>query len=142
MPQDAELIVIAAGTNDHTYALAPLGTFDDRTPFTFYGALHLLCLGLLERYIGKQLVFATPIKRHNGNYINKRGESLELYADTIKEVCAHYGIPVLDMFRECTLNPGIPSQLAAFFDDTSHPNQAGHAIMARRWIGYLKQLLV
>lgn len=141
MPADADLIVIAGGTNDHCYALTPTGTFEDRTPFTFYGAMHQLCLALLDTYVGKQIVFATPIKRHSGNHINSRGESLEQYADMIKEVCAFYGIPVLDMFRECTLNPGIPTQFAAFFADTSHPKQSGHEMMARRWTGYLKQLM-
>lgn len=137
MPDDAEIIAIAGGTNDHCYALTPIGSFEDRTPFTFYGALHLLCLGLMDKYVGKLIVFATPIKRHQGNHINSRGETLQRYADIIKEVCAFYGIPVLDMFRECMLNPGIRSQYEAFFADPSHPKQAGHEMMARCWKAFL-----
>ena len=139
MDSDADLIIIAGGTNDHSYAWTPIGTMSDRTNYTFYGSLHNLCLGLINKYIGKQILFMTPIKRYKTP--NSRGETLEQYAEIIKEVCSYYGIPVLDMFREATLNMEIPSQATALFaDDGGHPNQAGHEVMARRVSGYLKQL--
>lgn len=146
MSNDADLVIIAIGTNDWQYDWTPLGTMADRTNFTYYGALHNLCLGLMEKYLGKPIVFATPIKRSATPYtsataVNANGKTLEEYGEIIKEVCGFYGIPVLDMFHECTLNPTITSQLNAYMPDGTHPNSDGHAIMARRWIGYLKQLM-
>lgn len=140
-----DLIIIAGGINDWFYAHTALGTMADRTNFTFYGALHNLCLGLKEKYIGKQLLFLTPIKRSQDpitepDGVNTNGDTLKDYTDTIIEVCAYYGIPVLDMFRECQLNPHIVSYKTAYQPDGAHPNTAGHQYMAERVIGYLKQL--
>ena len=143
MDDDVDLVVIAAGTNDWSYADAPVGTFEDRIPTTFYGALHLLCLGLLDKYLGKQIVFMTPIKRYEIDQKNRNGLKQVEYADIIKEVCAYYSIPVLDMWRESGLNCGIPSQADYYFTDGpggGHPNQNGHEKMAQRVSGYLRQL--
>ena len=63
MTDDAEIIIVAAGTNDWNYAWTPLGDMASRTNYTFYGALHNLCIGLLNKYIGKTIIFMTPIKR-------------------------------------------------------------------------------
>ena len=140
MDDDADLIIIAGGTNDHSYTHTPVGTMEDRTNYTFYGALHNLCLGLINKYVGKQIVFMTPIERYRGR-LTTEGNSLADYADIIKEVCGYYGIPVLDAYREISLNMDIPAQADALFADTGgHPNQAGHEVMARRITGYLRQL--
>ena len=140
MDDDADLIIIAGGTNDHSYSHTPVGTMEDRTNYTFYGALHNLCLGLINKYVGKQIVFMTPIERYRDR-LTTDGYSLADFSDIIQEVCGYYGIPVLDMYREVSLNMDIPAQADAFFADTGgHPNQAGHELMARRITGYLKQL--
>ena len=140
MDDDADVIIIAGGTNDHSYTHTPVGTMEDRTNYTFYGALHNLCLGLINKYVGKQIVFMTPIERYRDR-LTTEGYSLADYADIIKEVCGYYGIPVLDAYREISLNMDVPAQADALFADTGgHPNQAGHEVMARRITGYLKQL--
>jgi len=146
MSNSADLIIVAGGTNDWMYDWTPLGDMNSRSNNEFYGALHNLCLGLLDKYIGKQLLFMTPIKRYQAPYnsptaINANGKTLREYCDIIKEVCSYYGIPVLDMHSECTLNPFIVTQQTVFFPDGgTHPNDAGHVIMANRLIGCLKQL--
>lgn len=107
------------------------------------GALHNLCYGLVEKYSGKNVVFMTPIKRGtDANLLNSLNLTLQQYVDMVKEVCGYYGIPVIDMFRECTLNPSIPSQKTAFFKtgDDTHPNLEGQKIITSRVYGYLKQL--
>lgn len=147
MADNADLVIVAGGTNDWQYTWTPLGDMTSRDNGTFYGALHNLCLGLMNKYQGKQLLFMTPIKRYQSPLnvtptdTNGNGKTLEDYANIIKQVCGYYGIPVLDMFHECTLNPSISSQATAYFPDgATHPNQAGHNLMANRLIGYLKQL--
>ena len=87
----------------------------------------------------------TPIKRSQPPYEtptskNTNGKTLKEYGDIIKEVCGFYGIPVLDMFHEVTINPHITTQKEQFIPDGTHPNQLGQELMAKRLTGYLKQL--
>ena len=44
------LLWCSAGTNDFGHGDAPLGSFSDRTPYTFYGACHLLMESLINKY--------------------------------------------------------------------------------------------
>ena len=48
MDDDADVIVVFGGTNDYGHGDAPFGTFSDRTPDTFCGAVHCLFRGLIE----------------------------------------------------------------------------------------------
>ena len=162
MSNDADIIVVSAGTNDWMYAWAPIGDIeepdDGSANRTFYGALKALCKGLIDKYPNKVIFFTTPIKRaqsfENGNggeYTadgiattpyskNKYGKTLGDYADIIKEVCGYYSIPVLDMYRESLLNPHIASQQSMFDSALTHPNATGRKIMARRICGWITQL--
>ena len=66
MTDDAEIIIVAAGTNDWNYAWTPLGRHGKQNEL-----LHSMVLctiyasGLLNKYIGKTIIFMTPIKRKN-----------------------------------------------------------------------------
>lgn len=44
MDSDADVVVVFGGTNDFGHGDAKLGTFESRDPYTFYGAMHVLCL--------------------------------------------------------------------------------------------------
>ncbi len=145
MANDADLVIVCAGTNDWQYDWTPLGDMSSRNNNEFYGALHNLCLGLIEKYSGKQIMFITPIKRKQAPYDtqesrNANGKTLNEYCSIIKEVCGYYGIPVLDMYNRCILNPHIASQCAAYIPDGTHPTAEGHAIMARCLAGFLRTL--
>lgn len=154
MDDDADLIIVAGGTNDWGHITGSpsvangeylMGEFGDTEPTTFYGALDTMCKGLLAKYVGKTIVFMTPIKRYSAlstPYYNEnyRGYTLEDYVNAIKKVCGHYGIPVLDMFNECSLNPIIEPIKTAYIEDGTHPNSAGHMIMARQIAGFISSL--
>lgn len=145
MSDNADLVIVAAGTNDWQYDWSPLGDMTSRDNVTFYGALHNLCLGLLEKYPAKQVLFMTPIKRSQSPYasadaVNANGKTLKEYGGIIKEVCKQYSIPVLDMYSESLINPHLDTQRQLLVDDGTHPNQLGHEVIARRLAGYLKQL--
>ena len=145
MTDDADAVCVAIGTNDWNYTFTPFGDMTSADKYTFYGALKILCQGLMKKYLGKPVVFFTPIKRiQDGNQPyyepNGNGKTLEDYANAIKEVCGYYGIPVLDLFNECMINPLIPEVKEAYIPDGTHPNIHGHKILARRITGYLKQL--
>lgn len=131
MPDNADLVCIAIGTNDWCYSYTDFGDMSSTGTNTFYGALKYLCEFLLNKYCGKPIVFFTPIKRVVYNYdrwdgsktpradsgtidlayyqTNECGKTLEDYANAIKEVCGFYGIPVLDLFNEGLINPLIGS---------------------------------
>lgn len=147
MDDDADLVVVAGGTNDWNHNHTTLGDFGDKSIHTFYGALDVLCRGLLAKYVGKNIMFITPIKRWHGladgaEYYNPNtmGYTLEQFVEAIKKVCGFYGIPVLDMFNECTINPIIPEIAEAYIPDGTHPNYEGHKIMARQIAGFISKL--
>ena len=63
MDDDADVVVVFGGTNDYGHGDAPFGEFSDRTPDTFYGALHFVYAGLIKKYLGKPIVIMTPLHR-------------------------------------------------------------------------------
>lgn len=147
---DADVVVVLGGSNDWYYAWTPVGEFADRTNYTFYGALHNLILGLLEKYEDSLIVFATPIKRGNtADLTNSNGKTLAEYCDIIKEVCAYYGVAVLDCNRAVQLAPFLSWQNSKYFlapggqenADYTHPNDLGHAKIAAYITGQIKALV-
>lgn len=131
MRDDADLIVVQGGTNDFQYNWTPVGTMADRSPYTFYGALHTLFVGLLGKYKGKTIVFLTPLKRAQEPYntpdaTNNEGLSLQEYRDAMMEVCDYYSIPVIDVFFLSGLNPHVETQADLFDNSKTHPLQWGH----------------
>ncbi len=146
MDPQADIIVVMGGTNDYIHGAAPLGAMSDRTNDTFYGALHLLILQLIERYPDAQLVFMTPVHRLNDQTVGlnqfgqRRCTNLEGYVNIIQEVAAYYGIPVLDLFRTSGIQPDVPQLLERYMHDPTHPNDAGHRRIADRLMGFLSIL--
>ena len=143
----ADALIINIGSNDWHYSWTPMGDMSSSDKYTFYGALKLMCADLLDRFIGKPIVLCTPIKRIQSDGLayyepNHYGKTLKDYSDAIKEVGEFYGIPVLDLYGECSINPLIESHRMLYFanNDGVHPNAEGHTIIARRLKGYLMQL--
>ena len=50
--------------------------------------------------------------------------------DVIKQECADYGIPVLDLYRNANFNPFNEKQRIAYIPDKTHPNIEGHKKIA------------
>lgn len=140
---DADGIVVFGGTNDFGHGDAPIGTFADRTPDTFYGACHDLYTRLIEKYPGKPIVIMTPLHRTEENDIRvKHGRevTLKTYVDIIREVAEYYSLPVCDLYKNSCLQPLVPAVMEAYVPDGLHPNDAGHAIIAARLEGFLRSL--
>ncbi|MBQ2696518.1 MAG: SGNH/GDSL hydrolase family protein [Clostridia bacterium] len=145
MDDDADVVVVFGGTNDHSAGDAPLGTFSDRTPDTFYGACHYLFRGLTLKYLGKPVVVMTPL--HRDKELDLKGFHrkfdtglLKDYVNIIREVAEYYGIPVLDLFATCAIQPEIPEHKQMYMPDGIHPNDAGHAMVARKLKNFLEAL--
>lgn len=145
MDNDADIVVVFGGTNDFGHGDAPLGTMDDRTPYTFYGALHCLYTALTEKYPDVPVVILTPLHRLNED--SPKGDNkpapvgtLKEYVNIIREVAEYYSFPVLDLFKESGLQPKIPVIQQKYIPDGLHPNDAGNEILAHKIARFLETL--
>ena len=131
--EDADVIIVGAGANDWKYALTPFGTMEDRgenaTPYTFYGALHMLLKYFMDTYKSKGIpVFFTDavIRRTSNTFVpNSLGKTYWDYKNAIIEVCEYYGYPFID----CGFNTGIPFYSIDptwYADEGIHLSAKGH----------------
>ncbi len=143
MEKSADFTFVFGGTNDYGHGDAKLGCFDDRDPYTFYGAFHELVAYLVATFPKERLCFVLPIPRYNQH--DPRGENsvkqeavgaLSAYIEAEKEVLAHYGVEYLDLCDSFYV-PTAPSASELFLDGL-HPNVAGHQVLAKRLIAYLE----
>ena len=145
MDADADIVVVFGGTNDFGHGDAPLGAMSDRTPYTFYGALHCLYTALTEKYPDVPVVILTPLHRLNED--SPKGDNkpapvgtLKEYVNIIREVAEYYSLPVLDLFKESGLQPKIPVIQQKYVPDGLHPNDDGNAILAHKIARFLETL--
>ncbi|MCQ2446426.1 MAG: SGNH/GDSL hydrolase family protein [Clostridia bacterium] len=143
MDADADAIVVFGGTNDFGHGDAPIGHPDDRTPDTFYGAMHTLIRKLLARYPQSEIVFMTPLHRADET-CGKADPSLygDLidYVDIIREICEIYSIPVLDLYASAGICPAVEISRVTYCPDGLHPNDLGHERIAGRLESFLRAL--
>ena len=145
MDDDADVVVVFGGTNDSGHGSAPIGSFSDRTPDTFYGACHYLFRGLIKKYIGKTVVIMTPLHRWGelsaaklpvtAPYYNLKG-----YVDIIREVAEYYSLPVLDLFKESGIQPDIEEIREKYMPDGLHPSDDGNKVIAAKLKSFLEKL--
>lgn len=146
MDDDADVVVIFGGTNDFGHGDAPLGKMDDRTSDTFYGACHTLFFGVINKYPTAEIVVMTPLHRLGEDdpiregTDHRRVATLSGYVNIIKEVAEYYSLPVLDLWSCSKIQPRVKILREKYCPDGLHPNDEGHAIIARRLAGFLKTL--
>ena len=145
MDKDADMVFVFGGTNDFGHGDAPIGTMSDRTPYTFYGALHCLYTALIEKYPGVPIVVLTPLHRitediPTGDNKPAPVGTLKEYVNIIREVAEYYSLPVLDLFKESGLQPKIPVIQQKYVPDGLHPNDAGNEILAHKIARFLEML--
>lgn len=146
MIPDADVVVVFGGTNDYGHGDAPFGTRGDQTSETFCGALHVLFTKLYERYPAAQLVVMTPTHRlsETDSVMNefgvRRSGNLRAYVQAIRDAAEDFAVPVLDLFRVSGIQPSVPALREAYMPDGLHPNDAGHAKIADKLIGFLQTL--
>jgi len=139
---EADLISIFMGTNDYGHD-TPLGTIDDKTDVSFYGALNVIIPALLEKYPDATIVFITPMHRYGygtnsgtgkahtyDSVPNGAGHTLEDYANAIKAVCEKYSVDVIDLYELCDLDPSLDMTREQYMEDGLHPNALGHNYIA------------
>ncbi|MBR2860766.1 MAG: SGNH/GDSL hydrolase family protein [Clostridia bacterium] len=145
MDLDADLVSVFGGTNDFGHGNVPLGTFEDRDVFTFYGALHTLCIYLLTNFTKSQLMIITPFHRlneENGcmDYNGNLKPDLETYVNAIRKVAEYYSIPVLDLYANSGIQPNVPSIKETYMPDGLHPNDLGYELLADKIAKFIQAL--
>ena len=146
MDPDADIVAVFGGTNDYGHGDAPIGEMADRTPDTFYGALHLLFSGLITKYPAARIVVLTPL--HRSYEDNPFGSvrkpvptgALIDYVRVIRQVAEYYSLPVLDLYANSGLQPNVPIIREKYVPDGLHPNDEGHRILAEQIAAFLMTL--
>lgn len=139
MDEDADFIFLFGGGNDWVegveigakYVVDGINYLPNLDQETFYGALHLACQRLINRYPTKRIVLVTMI--HSGGDIstNSAGYCMLDYVNAVRGVGEWYGIPVLDFWKNIGINPALVSQQIYMADVLYHLNGAGHDRAAR-----------
>ena len=145
MKENADVVVVFGGTNDFGHGDAEVGDFNSRSEYTFYGAMHSLCMKLLNKYPLAQIIFVTPLHRETEDVkINSRGKAVKLplagYVRIIKEIASYYGLPVLDLFSESGIQPRVEIIKKLYMPDGLHPSDLGAERIAQRLYAFLKKL--
>ena len=136
LPADADFVFVFGGTNDYGHGDAPFGKEGDDTPDTFCGAVRSLFDKLIKSYGKEKIVVMTPLRRTNDEnvYGERRtviGAPLKEFAAVIEKEAKRDGLKFVDLFRELMLNPNVEELNKKYFADGLHPNDAGHALLAK-----------
>lgn len=147
---EADIIVVYGGINDYIHGDAPIGTPNDTTPATFYGAVEFLMNFLKTNYPDKTVVFMTPahscysdIREWNpSTHPNKRKDALPVidYVNIILKKGQEHHIPVLNLYETLGIDPNKEEDRLRYTSDGLHFNDAGHAVLAERLIQFLEEL--
>lgn len=144
MDDDADIVIVFGGTNDYGHGDAPMGNFESRDVKTFYGAMHCLCLKLLNKYPNADILFMTPLHRENEDaFVSDAGISklsLSKYVSAIKEVADYYALPVLDLYSVSGIQPKVDVIKELYMPDGLHPSDKGARRIAERLYGFLSAM--
>ncbi len=139
-PVEADYIVVFGGTNDIARNdQCPLGTIDDATSQTFYGALNAICQRLIQTYPSGNICFITPYVRNAGL---ANTEVCKQYIKAIHDVCEKWGgIPVFDNSVNGGVDFSHSAQVKALtMQDSYHLNEAGHLRAMHKYEVFLQSL--
>lgn len=163
MTDDADIISVMGGTNDVRNGVS-LGTINDSTDSTFYGALKIIAQGLYDKYYinqgttkgqEKTIFFITPLKllETSSGVIGGTGENYDLsqWIKAIKDVAEMYSFPVLDLYNLSLLNPAISQTVQGtetgytgtynpYMTDGTHPTQEGQEIISKIAAGFIESI--
>ena len=137
MDDDADMIFVFGGTNDYGHGDAPLVKPTDRTPYTFYGALHTLFTGLINKYPTSKICVITPLHRLIEE--NQTGKLID-FVNVVREVAEFYSLPVLDLYANLGINPQVPIMKETYMPDGLHPNDEGYKVIAEKIAAFIRNM--
>ena len=137
LSDDCDYIILEGGFNDSWYQGGnPIGEYsadfgEPTADGTFYGNLNYLLYNALVKFHGKKMCFVI-VHQSKANY--SVASDSEYYRATVK-LCNKWGIPIVDLNKECppfgmvsTSNPlyNNYTSLNGEYPDGVHPNEAGY----------------
>ena len=138
----SDIFVIFMGTNDYGHETL-LGSIDDNSDVSFYGALNVIVNGIKNIYDDSEIVFVTPLHRYGAgtskilnqkytyDYLNNGvGASLVDYRNAIINICNKYNLKYIDLYNESGFTPEDSEFRKEYMPDGLHPNEKGHQIIA------------
>ena len=135
VPADFDILTIWFGWNDNAYAT--VGTIEDTTDTTYYGAYKKVLEYYITTYPTKKIGLIVPYGNSN----------VERFRVAVRELSAMYGVPCLDLAdgKQCSLLWGTASDAqlarrAALTYDGTHPNQVGHEYLSTMYEAFIKSL--
>ena len=159
IPENSNLITVFGGYNDLRSNDSNLGTIEDADPNTIYGALNTLATYLLMNHPKSIIVFFTMLhwtwerdgSTDNAPYVkNQNGVTSELINQAIRDVCAKYSIPVIDLEKNSGIFPGMFDQTTStatkfphfsyYTCDGLHLNERGHQKISNLIVSELLKL--
>ena len=138
---EADVIVVYGGVNDYIHGDAPIGSWGDETPATFYGGVYFL-LNFLKTQYHAQIVMMTPARVCYKDIVGgqpsqrpmKQPDALPLagYVEIIKKTAAFFNVPVVDLYDGLGIDPNIPEDKEKYTVDGLHFNALGHTKLAEK----------
>ena len=146
LDETADFTFVFGGTNDYGHGDAPMGSAEDKTPYTFYGAMNIMTEYLVGKFGRNRLCYILPLPRfdednRHGGHSCKTSEAntLEEYREAIRKISGKYGVDVFDL---SDMFPRPKAQAAdELTADGLHPNAKGHKLIADRLYEYLTKKL-
>lgn len=133
IPSDFDYLTIWFGYNDGAYA--QLGTIEDTSDTTFYGAYKKVLDYLLTTYPTKKIGLVVP-------YMNNSA-----FQQAVRDISEMYGVPCLDLpdYNQCSIvwgseNTAQTARKNALTYDGTHPNQTGHEFISTMYDHFLRKL--
>ena len=116
---NADYIIFDGGCNDADLIGSALGStlpakFGTWSPTdwsglydidTFCGSFETICMNLSKHWLGSHVGFIVPHKMGVANDYSATGNNYRKYYETAIEICKKWGIPVLNLWDGCYLNP-------------------------------------
>lgn len=143
MEKTCDMVFVFGGTNDYGHGQLHLGDVSSSGEGTFVGNLKLLIEYLIEKYGKNKLCFILPLRRFcetpvfcKGEGNDEEGASLAEYVDVMRRIIAGYGIDMIDLYENGIPKPEVNTG-DEYTTDGVHPNDNGHALIARRICDYL-----
>lgn len=151
MSDDLDVILVIGSSNDWVNNV-PIESETDNDLYSYTGALNTIINGLLDKYAGKEIIFITPIHRHylssdptikSSSFApNDNSNVLGDYVTAMKEICAAYSIPVIDLYSTSGIYLKNAKHNEVFTDNAGvQPNKLGQHRLYRRVYSALLSLI-
>jgi lysophospholipase L1-like esterase len=148
----ADVAVIFGGTNDYFWSDKPIEPDGEASDKYFACAFERICKLVKENRGDKPTLIVTPYphngvgnflggthfrdsSRHDTDAVNYNGARLIDYVNTMVRIAEREGLPCLDLHCD------FPFDHKLHTSDGCHPNEAGHAMLAKKIAEALKVII-